>query len=92
MHDGRRNCSSFDKDGMKHVLLPLQEGSIVGQQAAKVLMLTGKKNLQQFEEKELNYVVICKPRVVMTKTIVSDLPEEVQEMLVEFGDIVYAVL
>ena len=45
MHDGRRNCYSFDKDGMKHVLLPLQEGSTVGQQATKVLMLTGKKYL-----------------------------------------------
>lgn len=32
--------------------------------------------------------MICKPKVVMTKTTISDPPEEVQEMLVEFGDIV----
>ena len=27
VHDCRRNYYSFDKDGMRHVLLPLQEGS-----------------------------------------------------------------
>ena len=43
VHEGRRNYYSFDKDGMKHVLLPLKEGGIVEQQAAKVLMLTRKK-------------------------------------------------
>ena len=88
VHDGRRNCYSFEKDGMRHVLLPLQEGNTVGQQTAKVLMLTGKEYLQQLEEKELSYVVVCKPRVVMMKTTTADLPEEVQEMLAEFSDIV----
>ena len=36
VHEGRRNCYSFDKDGMRHVLLPLQKGSIVERQEAKV--------------------------------------------------------
>ena len=80
---GRRNCYSFDKDGMRNVLLPLQEGSTVEHQPTKVLMLTGKEYLQQFEEEELSYVMMCKPRVVMTKTSVLNLPEEVQEMLAE---------
>ena len=31
---------------------------------------------------------MCKPKVVITKTIVLDLPEEIQGMLDEFGDIV----
>ena len=31
VHEGRRKCYSFDKDGMRHVLLPLQESSIVEQ-------------------------------------------------------------
>jgi hypothetical protein len=77
VHDGRRNCYSFDKDGMKHILLPLQEGSTVEQQATKARMLTRKEYLQQLEEEELSYVVMCKPRVVMTKTIVLNLPKEV---------------
>ena len=73
---------------MKHVLLPLEEGSTVEQQASKVVMLTSKKYLQQLEEEELSYVVLCKPKIVITMTTISDLPEEIQEMLAEFGDIV----
>ena len=51
-------------------------------------MLTGKNYLQRFEEEELNYVMMCKPEVVMMRTTISDLPEEIQIMLVEFSDIV----
>ena len=51
-------------------------------------MLTGKKYLQQLEKEEVNYDVICKPKVVMMKTTVSDLPKEIKEMLAEFGEIV----
>ena len=36
----------------------------------------------------MNYVVVCKPRVVIVKTNVTDLPEEIQEMLGEYRDIV----
>lgn len=88
VHEGRRNYYSFEKDGIKHVLLPLQEGSTVEQQETKVVMLTGKKYLQQLQEEELSYAVMCKPKVVITKTIFSNLPEEIQETLAKFGDIV----
>ena len=36
----------------------------------------------------MNYTVTCKPKVVMMKTTISDLPEGIKEMLAEFGDIV----
>ena len=36
----------------------------------------------------MNYVVLCKSRVVTMKTNVTDLLEEIQEMLSEFSDIV----
>ena len=51
-------------------------------------MLSGKEYLQQVEEEELNYVVVCKPRVVMMKSSMADLPKEIQEMLSEFSYIV----
>ena len=51
-------------------------------------MLSGKEYLKQVEEAEVNYVVVCKPRVVTVKTNVTDLPEEIQEMLSEYRDIV----
>ena len=44
--------------------------------------------MQQIEKEELNYAVVCKPRVVTMKTNVTNLPEEIQEMLSEFSDIV----
>ena len=46
VHEGRRNSYSFEKDGMKHMLLPLREGSTVEQQVVKVVMLICKKYLQ----------------------------------------------
>ena len=51
-------------------------------------MLSRKEYLQQFEKEELNYVVVCKPRVGTINTNMTDLPEEIQEMLSEFSDIV----
>ena len=87
-HDGRSNCHSFKQNGIKHVLHPLQEGSTVGQSAPKFLMLSGKEYLQQVEKEELNYVVVCKPRVVMMETSLADLLEEIREVLSEFSDIV----
>ena len=38
-------------------------------------MLTGKEYLQQIDEEELNYVVICKPTVVLTKYGITNVPE-----------------
>ena len=51
-------------------------------------MLSGKEYLQQVEKVELNYAVVCKPKVATVKTNVTDLLEEIQEMLSEYRDIV----
>ena len=77
IHDGRSNCHSFEQNGIRHVLHPLQEGGRVGQSAPKVLMLLGKEYLQQIEENELSHAVVCKPRVVTMKTNMTDLPKEI---------------
>ena len=44
--------------------------------------------MKQIDEEEMNYVVVCKPRVVTMKTNITDLPEEIPEKLSEFSDIV----
>ena len=51
-------------------------------------MLPGKEYLQQVEEEKLNYAMVDKTRVVTMKTNVTDLPEEIQDMLGEYRDIV----
>ena len=50
-------------------------------------MLSAKEYLQQIKKEELSYAVVCKPRVVTMKTNMTDLPDEIQEMLSEFSDI-----
>eukprot|EP00253_Pinus_taeda_P029193 PITA_29193 len=89
MHDGKRNTYKFEKDGVNHTLLPLQEEDGPGQKTdPKTLLLGGKEYLKQMEENEVNYAVICKPKVIMTSTKVSDLPIEIQEMLEKYYDII----
>ena len=44
--------------------------------------------MKQIEENEVNFVVICKPKVIMTSTKFSDLPIEIQEMLDNYCDII----
>ena len=44
-HDGRRNCYSFEKDGVNHVILPLQKGNTVEKQPIEALVLLGKEYL-----------------------------------------------
>ena len=48
-----------------------------GQSTSIVMILLGKEYLQQIEEDELSYAMVCKPRVVTMKTNVTDLPEEI---------------
>ena len=44
--------------------------------------------MQQIEENEVNFALICKPKVIITSTKVSDLPIEIQEMLENYCDII----
>jgi len=88
VHDGRSNCYKFEKDGTNHTLFPLQEGGAAEQGSPKALLLNGKEFLQQFEEENMSFVVVCKPIVVLMNTNIADLPLEVQEILHEFSDIV----
>ena len=54
----------------------------------KTLLLSGKEYLQQIEENEVNFALICKPKVIITSTKISDLPIEIQDMLENYCDII----
>ena len=89
MHDGKRNTYKFGKDGINHTLLPMEEEDALGKKTdPKTLLLGGKEYLQHIEENEVNFVVICKPKVIMTSTKVFDLPIEIQDMLENYCDII----
>ena len=51
--------------------------------------MSGKELLTEMEKKEdPQFFVVRKTRIVLTSTRVDDLPEEVQELLEEFIDLV----
>jgi hypothetical protein len=51
--------------------------------------MSGKELLKEVkEEQEMQFTVVRKPRVILTSTSMDDFPEEVQELLDNFVDIV----
>jgi hypothetical protein len=51
--------------------------------------MSGKELLDEVKKKEdTQFIVVRKPKIVLTSTRIDDLPEEIQELLGEFVDIV----
>jgi hypothetical protein len=51
--------------------------------------MSGKELLTELErDEDPQFFVVRKPRVVLTSTRVDDLPDEIQELLGEFADII----
>lgn len=76
-------------EGTLSCITPLQEEDVPGKKTdKKTLLLGGMEYLKQIEENEVNFVVICKPKIIMTSTKVSYLPIEIQEMLEKYCDII----
>jgi len=88
VHDGKTNCYKFVKDGIKHTLVPIKEESAAETSGVKALLMAGKEFIKQIEDSDVNFAVIRRPKAVILHTQISDLPEEIQRMLQEFGDIV----
>eukprot|EP00253_Pinus_taeda_P002747 PITA_02747 len=88
VHDGKTNSYKFVKDGIKHTLVPIKEENTTKASGVKALLLGGKEFIKQIEDSEINFAVIRRPKAVVLHTQVSDLPEEVQRLLQDFGDIV----
>jgi hypothetical protein len=54
-----------------------------------ILLMSGKELLTEMEKKEdPQFFVVKKLRIVLTSTRVDDLPDEIQELLREFTDII----
>jgi hypothetical protein len=54
-----------------------------------ILLMSGEELLDEVKkDEEMQFVVVRKPRVIMTSTLTDDLPEEIQELLENFADIV----
>eukprot|EP00253_Pinus_taeda_P017296 PITA_17296 len=88
VHDGKTNCYKFIKDGIKHTLVPIKEENTAETSGVEALLMGGKEFVKQLEDSEINFAVIRRPKAVVLHTQILDLPEEVQKLLQDFGDIV----
>jgi hypothetical protein len=89
IHDGRKNAYTLEKNGRNHMLLPIKDKEVKLEVRNTVLLMSGKELLIEVKKKEeLQFIVVRKPKIVLTSTRVDDLPEEVQKLLEELVDIV----
>jgi hypothetical protein len=83
------NTYTLEKNGRTHMLLPIKDKEIKLEVRNTVLLMSGKELLTEVKKKEEpQFVVVRKPKIVLTSTRVDDLLEEVQKLLEEFADIV----
>jgi hypothetical protein len=89
IHDGRKNTYTLEKNGRTHMLLAIEEKKVKEEANTNILLMSGKELLKEVKkEQEMQFVVVRKPRVILTSTLMDDLPEEVQELLDNFANIV----
>jgi hypothetical protein len=89
VHDGRKNTYTLEKSRRTHMLLSIKDKEVKPEVNNIVLLMSGKELLKKVKKKEdPQFIVVRKPRIVLTSTRVDDLPEEIHKLLEEFVDIV----
>jgi hypothetical protein len=89
VHDGRKNTYTLEKNGRTHMLLLIKDQEVKLEVSNTVLLMSGKELLTEVKKKEEpQFIMVRKPKIVLTNTRVDDLPEEIQQLLEEFVDIV----
>ena len=70
-------------------MLPIKDKEVKPEVSSTILLMSGKELLTEMEKKEdPQFFVVRKSRIVLTSTKVDDLPDEIQELLEEYIDIV----
>jgi hypothetical protein len=89
VHDGRKNTYTLEKNGRTHMLLSIKDKGVKPEVSNTVLLMSGKELLNEVKKKEdTQFLVVKKPRIVLTSMRVDDFQEEIQKLLEEFADIV----
>jgi hypothetical protein len=89
IHDGKMNTYTLEKNGRAHTLNTIKDKEVKPEPRNTILLMSGKELLTEVKKKEdPQYLVVRKPKVVLTSTRVDDLRKEIQELLEEFADIV----
>jgi hypothetical protein len=89
IHDGRKNTYTLEKNWRTHMLLSIKDKEVKIEKSNTALLMSGKKLLKEVKKKEdTQFIVVRKPKIVLTSTRIDDLQEEIQKLLEEFVDIV----
>jgi hypothetical protein len=71
------------------MLLSTKDKEVKPEVSNIVLLMSGKELPKEVKKKEdAQFIVVRKPRIVLTSTRVDDLVEEIRKLLEEFTDIV----
>jgi hypothetical protein len=83
------NTYKLEKDGKTHTLLQIKDKEVKPEVSSTILLMSGKELLTEMEKNEdPQFFVVRQPRIVLTSTRVDDLPDEIQQLLGEFADII----
>jgi hypothetical protein len=78
IHDGRKNTYTLEKNGRTHMLLLIKDKELKPEVSNIVLLMSGKELLKEVKNKEdTQFIVVRKPKIILTSTRVDDLPEEI---------------
>jgi hypothetical protein len=88
VRDRRMNTYTLERNGRTYRFLPIKDKEVKLEVNNTILLMSGKELLTEVKKKEdPQFFVVRKPRIVLTSTRVDDLPDEIQELLEEFADI-----
>jgi hypothetical protein len=83
------NTYTLEKNGRKHMLLPIKDKEVKSEVKNRILLMSRKELLAEVKKKEdPQFFMVRKLKLFLTSTRVDDLTEEIQELLEEFVDIV----
>ena len=68
MYNGRGNTFVLEKEGRRHTLVPLKDEKMEEQTSPKVLLVKEKEFLEHMQEEMVSFVIVGKPRTVITNT------------------------
>jgi hypothetical protein len=72
------NTYTLEKNGRTHMLLQIKDKEVKMEVSNTVLLMSGKEIITEVKKKEdPQFIVVRKPKIVLTSTRVDDLPEKV---------------
>jgi hypothetical protein len=81
IHYGRNNTYTLEKNGFRHMLLPLEDKLVEKEANPSILPMSGKELLKEVKrDQEMHFSIIGKLRDILTNTSMNDLPIEIKEL------------